>query len=156
MLKQYLIYISEHKASANNIKLLFKKFEKKYKALKSSQNQNFNNLSAVKISNLRFINNKKNIILKNNNNNFNYDINNINQKQNQNYNENSKIIKLNNNTEILNEEYNNTINKYIEIINQLKKQIKNYIKLKKKMKKKMKKIYFQLNQKSKKIIQKNH
>ena len=124
MLKQYLIYISEHKASANNIKLLFKKFEKKYKALKSSQNQNFNNLSAVKISNLRFINNKKNIILKNNNNNFNYDINNINQKQNQSYNENSKIIKLNNNTEILNEEYNNTINKYIEIINQLKKEIK--------------------------------
>ena len=123
ILNQYQIYISDYKTSNNTIKLLLKKFEKKYKELYAiKKKNNFDNISIAKINNLRIINVKKNNTSIKSKKNKNININN---EDNQNEEMISqKFINSKNDNDITKEEYNRTINSYIEIINNLKNEIK--------------------------------
>ena len=125
ILNQYQIYISDYKTSNNTIKLLLKKFEKKYKELYTiKKKNNFDNISIAKINNLRIINVKKNNTSIKSKKNKNININ-INNEDNQNEEMISqKFINSKNDNNITREEYNKTINSYIEIINNLKNEIK--------------------------------
>ena len=125
ILNQYQIYISDYKTSNNTIKLLLKKFEKKYKELYAiKKKNNFDNISIAKINNLRIINVKKNNTSIKSKKNKNININ-INNEDNQNEEMISqKFINSKNDNDITREEYNKTINSYIEIINNLKNEIK--------------------------------
>lgn len=116
ILNKYQLYISDYKVSNNTIKLLFKKLEKKYKALKFP---NFKNISIVKNCNIKIINKYENplIITDNNENRYNYNS----QPEENSLKENNKSNK---NNEISRAEINKEINKYIEIINKLKNEIK--------------------------------
>ena len=119
LLKQYQSYIADYKTSNNTINLLFKKFEKKFKELNYNEHKKyFSGISIVKISNLRIINAKRNTKSKSNK--F---INADNEYQKE-ATLKKKIDDLQKNNDIINNEYNNKINEYIEIINQLKKEIK--------------------------------
>ena len=119
LLKQYQSYIADYKTSNNTINLLFKKFEKKFKELNYNEHKKyFSGISIVKISNLRIINAKRNTKSKSNK--F---INADNEYQKE-ATLKKKIDDLQKNNDIINSEYNNKINEYIEIINQLKKEIK--------------------------------
>ena len=147
LLKQYQSYIADYKTSNNTINLLFKKFEKKFKELNYNEHKKyFSGISIVKISNLRIINAKRNTKSKSNK--F---INADNEYQKEAILK-KKIDDLQKNNDIINNEYNNKINEYIEIINQLKKEIKLKEELLEDKNKKTEKIFLKIQIKKKIIL----
>ena len=120
LLKQYQSYIADYKASNNTINLLFKKFEKKFREINSKEKKYYNNITIVKIGNFGIINTKRNAKSKSKSNKF---INVDNEYFQRETILTKKIDDLQKNNEILTNEYNNKINEYIEIINQLKKKL---------------------------------
>ena len=120
LLKQYQSYIADYKASNNTINLLFKKFEKKFREINSKEKKYYNNITIVKIGNFGIINTKKNAKSKSKSNKF---INVDNEYLQKETILTKKIDDLQKNNEIITNEYNNKINEYIEMINQLKKEL---------------------------------
>ena len=120
LLKQYQSYIADYKASNNTINLLFKKFEKKFKEINYNEKKYYNDITIVKIGNFGIINTRRNVKSKSKSNKF---INVDNEYFQKETILTKKIDDLQKNNEIITNEYNNKINNYIEIINQLKKEI---------------------------------
>ena len=99
ILKEYQKHITDYKSSNKTIKMLLQKIENNYKELKLTKEE-------------------KNILLKAKKSDFENEVNNI---QEETFKKTLKDMRDNN--EIITNEYNNTINRYIEIINQLKREI---------------------------------
>ena len=117
LLKKYQSNISDYKTSNNTINLLFKKFEKKIKELNDFEKKHYKEFSMVKNNNFRIIDTKKKAKQKS-----------FEKLYISHFKDEVIFIKKINDkkksNEINVEEYNKKINKYIEIINQLKKEIK--------------------------------
>ena len=117
LLKKYQSNISDYKTSNNTINLLFKKFEKKIKELNDFEKKHYKEFSMVKNNNFRIIDSKKKAKQKS-----------FEKLYISHFKDEVIFIKKINDkkksNEINVEEYNKKINKYIEIINQLKKEIK--------------------------------
>ena len=120
LLKQYQSYIADYKASNNTINLLFKKFEKKFREINSREKEYYKDKTIVKIGNFGIINTKRNAKSKSKSNKF---INVDNEYLQKETILTKKIDDLQKNNEIITNEYNNKINEYIEMINQLKKEL---------------------------------
>ena len=99
ILKEYQKHITDYKSSNKTIKMLLQKIESNYKELKLTKEE-------------------KNILLKAKKSDFENEVNNI---QEETFKKTLKDMRDNN--EIITNEYNNTINRYIEVINQLKREI---------------------------------
>ena len=99
ILKEYQKHITDYKSSNKTIKMLLQKIESNYKELKLAKEE-------------------KNILLKAKKSDFENEVNNI---QEETFKKTLKDMRDNN--EIITNEYNNTINRYIEVINQLKREI---------------------------------
>ena len=99
ILKEYQKHITDYKSSNKAIKMLLQKIESNYKELKLTKEE-------------------KNILLKAKKSDFENEVNNI---QEETFKKTLKDMRDNN--EIITNEYNNTINRYIEVINQLKREI---------------------------------
>ena len=100
ILKEYQLHITDYKSSNNKIKVLFQKIENNYKDLKVTNGEN-------------------NMMLRSKRNNLQNEVNNV---QEETFKRTLKDMRDNN--EIITNEYNNAINRYIEVINQLNKEIK--------------------------------
>ena len=119
LLKEYQKHINDYKSSNNTIKILFQKVENNYKQLNIQQKYSFKNIYIIRADNFKIIKKEKNIKL--------------NEKRHtlQFYDSNEKeesfrktISSMRTNNDIITKEYNNTIDRYIEVINQLNKEIK--------------------------------
>ena len=118
LLKEYQLHITDYKSSNNTIKILFQKVENNYKELNIQKNS-FKNIFKMRVENFKISNTKKNSKLRAKKDSF------------QIYSSNEKeesfrktLNSMRNNNDIITQEYNNTINRYIEVINQLNKEIK--------------------------------
>ena len=119
LLKEYQKYINDYKSSNNTIKILFQKVENNYKQLNIQQKYSFKNIYIIRAVNFKIIKKEKNIKL----NEKRYTL--------QFYDSNEKeetfrktISYMSTNNDIITKEYNKTIDRYIEVINQLNKEIK--------------------------------
>ena len=116
ILKEYQLHLTDYKSSNNTIKILFQKVENNYKELNIKNT--FKNIYIIKLESFKIINENKNILKSTKNTYINYN----NNEQEEVF---MKTIKnLRNNNEIITTEYNNAINRYIEVINQLNREIK--------------------------------
>ena len=118
ILKEYQLHLKDYKTSNNTIKILFQKVENNYRELGSKSN-NFKNIYKTRADNFKIINDDKSIIFKSKKNFFlNYET--IEQEESF----KKTINSMRSNNEIITNEYNSAINRYIDIINQLKSEIK--------------------------------
>ena len=99
ILKEYQKHITDYKNANKTIKMLLQKIESNYKDLKLTKEE-------------------KNILLKAKKSDFENEINNIQEETFK-----KTLRDMRDNNEIITNEYNNTINRYIEVINQLKREI---------------------------------
>ena len=118
ILKEFQFYLTDYKSSNNTIKILFQKVENNYKQLNFMQKNTFINLFKIRADNFKIINEQNNIRLKSKKYNSFYSSN----EQQETFKKTINSIRSNN--EIITKEYNETIDRYIEVINQLKREIK--------------------------------
>ena len=119
ILKEFQLHLSDYKTSNNTIKILFQKVENNYKELRLSKSYNFTNIYQTRADNFKIINDDKSTIFKSKRNFFvNYETN----EQEESFKKTINSMKSNN--EIITNEYNSAINRYKDIINQLKNEIK--------------------------------
>ena len=119
ILKEYQLHLTDYKSSNNTIKILFQKVENNYKQLNIVQKNSFKNIFKIRADNFKIVNENNSLKLKSKKNtSYNYSSN----EQQETF--KKTINNLRSNNEIINKEYNEAIDRYIDVINQLKREIK--------------------------------